>query len=161
MIGKGRYQSHSAVIDTNLVLLLLVARVDQTLLLRYKRVQMFTNRDISLLHQVLKSFREICTTPNVLTEVSNFLGQAPTYAQTPLKKEFAVYIESKKEIYTPSADLVVRQSFFNFGLTDCTLEDASAEHTVITTDHRLAGKIQKMGRRAINFNHARTSYLLT
>jgi hypothetical protein len=152
----------SAVLDTNLILLFLVGQADRTILRRYKRVQMFVDQDIEVLHQILVQFQgNLLTTPQVLTEVSNFLGQASEYDQLLLKKAFADYIQQQRgEIHVSSAMLATRDSFFRFGLTDCALEDASSEHLIITTDYRLAGKIQSMGRSAMNFNHARTSYLL-
>jgi hypothetical protein len=121
---------------------------------------MFTDRDIPLLNRILGSFQSILTTPQVLTEVSNFLGQAPPYAQRQLKNIFAEYISARQEIYVRSADLATHKAFFELGLTDCSLEDASLQHTVITTDYRLTGKIVSMGGRALNFNHARAGYLL-
>jgi hypothetical protein len=152
--------SQTAILDTNLVLLWLVAKSDPGLLARYKRVQMFTDRDIPLLDQMLGSFQRNLTTPQVLTEVSNFLGQAPPYAQQQLKSTFAEYISARQEIYVRSADLATHRVFLELGLTDCSLEDASFQHTIITTDYRLTGKIVSMGGRALNFNHARAGYLL-
>lgn len=154
-------QTLSAILDTNLVLLFLVGQTDRTILRRYKRVQMFVDQDIEVLHQILMQFQSnLLTTPQVLTEVSNFLGQASGYDQIILRKAFAEYIQQREEIHVSSAILATRDSFFRFGLTDCALEDASSEHLVITTDYHLAGKIQSMGRFAMNFNHARASYLL-
>jgi len=121
---------------------------------------MFTDRDIPLLNHILGLFQSLLTTPQVLTEVSNFLGQAPPYAQPQLKNLFAHYISARSEIYVPSAGLAAHKLFFELGLTDCSLEDARLQHTVVTTDYRLAGRIVSMGGLALNFNHARTGYLL-
>jgi len=152
--------NRTAILDTNLVLLWLVAKSDPSLLARYKRVQMFTDRDIPLLKHIAGLFQGLLTTPQVLTEVSNFLGQAPPYAQPQLKSLFAEYISAKEEIYVRSADLATHTVFFELGLTDCSLEDASLQHTIITTDYRLTGKIIAMGGRALNLNHASAGYLL-
>ena len=160
MSGSILRSSRNAVLDTNLVLLLLVAQVDRSLLTRYKRVQMFTDRDIPLLNQLLGSFQRTLTTPQVLTEISNLLWQAPPHAQRRLKAVFAQYIGATPEIYVRSDELVKRDTFFELGVTDCSLEDASLQHTIITMDFRLAGKILSMGRHALNFNHARAGYLL-
>jgi hypothetical protein len=121
---------------------------------------MFTDRDIPLLNQILGSFQSILTTPQVLTEVSNFLGQAPPYAQQQLKNIFAEHISARQEIYVRSAELATHEILPELGLTDCSLEDASLQHTIVTTDYRLTGKIVSMGGRALNFNHARAGYLL-
>jgi len=152
--------SRTAVLDTNLVLLLLVAGTDRSLLKRYKRVQMFDDHDVPLLLELLRSFRSTLTTPQVLTEVSNLLGQAPSHARAHLMDALTGYISSWREIYVESKELAQRDTFHGFGLTDASLEQLSSEHTVITEDYRLAGKIQAMGGKAINFNHLRSGYLL-
>ncbi len=145
MSGLVRKLNRAAILDTNLVLLFLVAKTDRTLIRSYKRVQMFTDRDVSLREQLLNSFQSILTTPQILTEVSNLLGQAPSHARPKLRDAFAEYIAIREERYVRSAELALHDAFLELGLTDCSLEEASLQHTVITMDYRLAGKIHTMG----------------
>lgn len=150
----------TAVLDTNLVLLFLVAQVDASLLLTYKRVTMFTQNDISLLSKLLDNFELFCTTTSVLTEVSNLLQHAPMHRRLQLMEKLAEYATSRSELSIPSADLVKLDVFFQLGFTDATLSELAEKYTVITTDFHLAGRILAAGCYSINFNHLRSQQLL-
>lgn len=158
--GIAKSLNRTAVLETNLVLLLLVAEKDRGLLRRYKRVQMFDDRDVSLLQELPGSFRSTLTTPQILTEVSNLLGQVPPHERPKLMAALVGYISSRREIYVESNDLAQRDTFHRLGLTDASFEELSSTHTVITEDYRLAGKIHAMGGKAVNFDHLRSGYLL-
>ena len=147
------------ILDTNLLLLLLVARTDATLLHRFKRVQIFTYQDIALLADILKQFIGLVTTPHVLAETSNFLGQAPSWQQAALVDQLKTFIRGGVEVYAPATKLIERDEFNTLGLTDAGLAQLSSDTVVLTVDYQLAGKINAMGGNALNFNHYRTGLL--
>ena len=70
---------NKAILDTNLLLLWLVARTDPRLLEQFKRVQMFTYQDIQILQDILNPYTEFVTTPHILSESRNFIDQAPSW----------------------------------------------------------------------------------
>jgi hypothetical protein len=144
------------ILDTNLLLLWLVARTDATLLQQYKRVQSFTYQDIELLQSLIQPYREFVTTPHILSETSNFLDQAPSWQRTRLIDALKYFIRSGVEVYRPADDLIEQEEFNALGLTDTAIAQLSTEAVVLTVDFRLAGKIETMGGNAMNFNHYRT-----
>jgi hypothetical protein len=144
------------ILDTNLLLLWLVAQTDATLLHQFKRVQQFTYQDIELLQSLIQPYREFVTTPHVLSETSNFLDQAPSWQRDALIDALKDFIRSGVEVYHPADELIDRDEFNAFGLTDTAIAQLSAEAVVLTADYRLAGKIEALGGNALNFNHYRT-----
>ena len=148
-----------ALLDTNILLLILVAWTDASLLTRFKRVSAFRQEDADLLSDLLTRFRGVVTTPPVLTEVSNFVDQSPAYARDELLVTFKRFVALAREEYVTSQTLITREEFYLLGLTDTALSEASKAATVITADYRLAGKIQSLGGRCINFNQLRAAGL--
>jgi hypothetical protein len=143
------------VLDTNLLLLWLVARTDATLLSQFKRVQTFTYEDIELLAELLKPYAEFVTTPHILSETSNFIDQAPSWRRSALVDRLKEFIEGGVEVFEPARSLIEREEFNALGLTDPAMFELSDEAVVITMDFRLSGKIQAQGGNAVNFNQYR------
>lgn len=145
------------ILDTNLLLLLLVARTDETLLNQFKRVQVFTYEDIELLTELLRPYAEFVTTPHILSETSNFIDQAPSWRRSALVDCLKEFIDGGVEVFQPARLLIERDEFNALGLTDTAMSQLSDEAVVMTVDYRLAGKIEAMGGNALNFNHYRSS----
>jgi len=141
--------------DTNVLLFFLVAQTDISLLRTFKRVQNFDSQDVEILRDVLKPFQTIATTPHVLTEVSNFIDQAPQYRRADLIRALQSFIQSNAESYEESRLLSARDEFAELGLSDTGLSSLSAQFTVITMDFHLAGKIRQAGGSVINFQQIR------
>lgn len=144
-----------AILDTNLLLLWLVARTDATLLNQFKRVQAFTYEDIELLAELLKPYAEFVTTPHILSETSNFIDQAPSWRRSALVDRLKEFIEGGVEVFEPARSLIEREEFNMLGLTDTAMSQLSDEAVVITMDFRLSGKMQARGGSAVNFNQYR------
>jgi hypothetical protein len=140
------------------LLLLLVASVDISLLRTFKRVSQFTAQDATALGDLLQSFRELATTPHVLSETDNFVDQAPTYRRGDLKNGLIQFIERAPERYRLAKELAAGDEFMPLGLTDCGLIDFQREAVVITTDFRLAGRINAQNGFAISFREYAAAY---
>jgi hypothetical protein len=140
-----------AVLDTNVLLLLLVASVDISLLRSYKRVSQFTTQDVTALQDLLRSFPELATTPHVLSETDNLIDQAPAYRRQDLKDALVRFIERAPERFRSAKELATFDAFIPLGLTDCGLIDFQQEAMVVTTDFHLAGRIRTRNGLAINF----------
>lgn len=144
-----------AILDTNLLLLWLVGQTDQSLLKSFKRVDTFSSSDVRRLKAIILPFRQLVTTPHILSETSNFIEQAPPWRRAALLAQFTVFVLNVAEVYQPAKSLVARGEFNALGITDTALAVLSADSVVVTVDHRLAGKIEALGGNALNFNRWR------
>jgi hypothetical protein len=118
-------------------------------------------QDFDCLIGVMQSFRQVVTTPSILTEVSNFLGQPPQGLRLSLLQRLSFGIQRLREDFTPSVELVRESCFPRFGLTDAGIvHSARGRFLVLTDDFRLAGYLQRHEIDVVNFNHLRTAYLL-
>jgi rRNA-processing protein FCF1 len=144
-------------IDSNLLLLLFVGLYDPTRIQKFKRTAQFTVEDFELLVAFIERFKEVVTTPSILTEVSNLLGQLPEGLKYSLYEHFADAIKDLYEHYTPSQELGNEKAFPKFGLTDTAiLQAASGKYLVLTDDFRLTQYLKGLNIDVINFNHLRT-----
>ena len=102
-------------------------------------------------------FKEVVTTPSILTEVSNLLGQLPDSLKYSFYQHFAHAMKNMHEQYTPSQELGNEKAFPRFGLTDTAiLQAASGTYLVLTDDFRLTQYLLGQNVDVINFNHLRT-----
>lgn len=150
-----RQRPKTALLDTNILLLWLVALAEPAILDDFKRVQNFDREDVLHLRKLLAKFSEIHTTPHVLAEASNFVDQSPPRWRSVLTETLKAFIRAVPETHDAAVKLIDRPEFNSFGLTDTALSKLSAEAVVITVDFRLSGKIEASGGNAINFNHHR------
>ena len=152
------HRREGLLIDSNLLLLLFVGRYDPTRIEKFKRTDQFTIGDFELLADYIEQFKEVVTTPSILTEVSNLLGQLPENLRCYFWQRFAHGLKNLHEYYTPSQKLGDEKAFHKFGLTDTAiLQAASGKCLVLTDDFRLAQYLIGQNIDVINFNHLRTS----
>jgi hypothetical protein len=154
-------QFPTALLDTNLLLLWLVSLTDASLLVTYKRVDIFVEEDLTLLGKLLQGFSNLMTTPHVLAEVSNFVDHAPLYRRDDLKLTLRRFIEANRETYQAAVKLISYREFQALGVADTGLLALSTHATVLTVDHHLWGQILAAGGSCINFSHARSHQILT
>jgi hypothetical protein len=70
-----RWRGKKLLVDTNILLLYIVGSLSLDRIARHKRTDTFTVEDYRLLDRVLRQFGGIVVSPDILTEVSNHLGQ--------------------------------------------------------------------------------------
>ncbi|NUO79552.1 hypothetical protein HUU05_05715 [candidate division KSB1 bacterium] len=151
------YRNRGLLLDANLLLLYVVGRCDIRAVTSFKRTKVFTPEDYDLLENFVRYFSNIVATPNILTEVSNFLNQLPDNIKVEHFLEFADIIRSLNEKYVASAVLAIQPQFEKFGLTDFSIiAEARGKYLVLTDDFRLSNYLQSLQVDAINFNHIRT-----
>lgn len=144
------------VIDSNLLVLLVVGLTDRNLIGKHKRTKSFDKEDFKLLTDALANFDQIIVTPHILTEASNLLSQIAELAMSAVRKTLAGLLESQKEKFEASIDVVKHHSFLKLGLTDCAILKLIADSMpLITTDLDLYLAAAKTNHNAINFNHIR------
>lgn len=157
-----RYRKHGLIIDTNILLLYFVGNVNRQLITKHKRTRQYFPEDFDLLSNLLNRFQNrIATTPNILTETSNLLGDCTTPEQKQLWNVFIVAIGTMKEKYLPSQNLCKTSIFSKFGLTDSAIvELVPKKYLVLTDDAILFQYLEKNGIDVINFTHLRERRLL-
>lgn len=153
-------RSAGLVIDTSLVVLLIVAEISLDLVTRFKRTRsLFDESDAALLSELVEPARALVTTPHVLAESSNHLGQLKSEkdrvaARILLFRSLRLWEE--RWIAFEGVDCRDVGLYRRLGLTDWGLARLSDDgYVVLTTDSRLCDEIWKRGRPAMNFNHHR------
>jgi hypothetical protein len=152
----GRYKSKGLLVDTNLLLVYFVGMYDLDRVSKFKRTLTFTEDEFLLLAKFFALFERVVTTPNVLTEVSNLLGQLPEGLRPAFFADFAKRLALLEEHYSSSAGISTTTHFDRFGLTDSGIAQLVGDrYLVLTDDLSLFGYLQNQGIDAINFNHIR------
>jgi rRNA-processing protein FCF1 len=143
-------------VDTNILLLYIVGSLNLDQIARHKRTEKFSVEDFRLLAGLLPQFGGIVVTPNILSEVSNLLGQTDERTKAKLFLLFGSLVRVIEEHYVRSLAAVELREFVRLGLTDATiLALAGKELTVLTDDLHLYLALQSKGVEVINFNHLR------
>lgn len=145
--------------DTSLLLVLYVGLYDPEQIERFGRTkQSFTVRDFDFLLAFIDLFDLVATTPHILTEVSNFLGQLSGHVRDGCFAVFARHVAAAttREHLPTAAGLAYNAECIRFGITDTSIIEVAAEpYLVLTTDYRLHGRLTSKGIAALNYNHFR------
>lgn len=144
-------------VDTNLLLVAIVAAVDSRQVGRIGRTRGYTAADAALLDEVVSEHDSILVTPHILTEASNLLGKVEQPLLAMIRSRLAELVPKWTERADSSSDVVSDPFFRRFGMTDAAIVRASgADVTVLTDDLPLYDALARQGHRAINFTHVRT-----
>jgi rRNA-processing protein FCF1 len=143
-------------LDTNLLVLWLVGKVNPRMISEYKRTRAYDERAFRLLIRVLAAAREIATTPHVLAETSNLIDLGGKL-QNKASHEFASLVRLTREVFVPGNDAVGHTTFDRLGLTDAAIHLAAKgeQATVLTDDLDLYLSLEKNHIKALNFSHLR------
>ena len=150
-------QNHrSLIVDTNLLILYLVGNNDIRHIADFKRTQAYSTDDYIRLATFMKLFKEVVTTPNILTEVTNLTD--------PLNKKlghklFPIFSHSFKHLSEKQVDSVsasAGHSFAEFGLSDSVMVELSKmKYLILTDDLPFYSYLETRNIAAVNFNHIR------
>jgi rRNA-processing protein FCF1 len=154
----GRRRPGRLLVDTNLLLLYIVGSLNPEKIGRHKRTDKFTIEDYKLFLELVQRLgsQKIVVTPNILTEVSNLLGQTDEQTRKSLMILLSSIVPVFEELTVSSADAVRIPEFTRLGLTDSTILYLSEEGMVFLTDDlHLYLALQRRGVEVINFNHVR------
>ena len=134
------------ILDTNMLLLVVVGCYDTSLIERFKRTDRYGVNDWERLGRQLTRHQVLLTTPHILTEVSNLLGQLAEPARTGCRLTLAAMIAGMDERAEPARALVSASSFQKIGLTDTAINHAAGPGvTVMTDDFQLGGILESRG----------------
>jgi hypothetical protein len=143
-------------LDTNLLVLLIVGRVDRARLGQHKRLKEYAEDDFALLEEMLSKYSEHVSMPNILTETSNLLNIGEKRGDARIAGAFSRYCESLLEIFVPTRMVASTAEFRRFGLTDAAIMlSGDKEFTLLTSDWPLYGMMQSQGSPAVNFWNAK------
>jgi hypothetical protein len=157
-----RYKGKGLLIDSNLLLLHLIGSYDIRLVINgnVTKLSQYLEEDFNILQRLIRLFSKTVTTPHVLAEVTNLASDLPESTRVSCLSRFVPVFDSFDELGVDSLELAGRPEFCYLGLTDTALANLSMDYLVVTSDARLIGRMNSMGREALNFNHLRISHLL-
>jgi hypothetical protein len=150
-----KYRAKGALVDTNLLVLLLVGTINKQRILNFKRTQDFTIEDFELLTRLIDWFGKIFTTPHVLSRVSDLTDLSGKELRE-IRQKLKLVVEQIEESYDESRVLVGDPIFERLGLADAAIGTVcSREILVLTADVNLQLAVQQRGWDALNFHHVR------
>lgn len=156
-----RHRGKAILLDTNLLVVLLAGSLGMHLFKRFDRVSSYSFDDYDLLLRLLREFRELITTPHILTEVSNLGNKLTGSYHQDWFVNLAAWIQTQgkhasvREEWTPAHHLAAQPHFTRFGITDCAILDRAAQPLVLTDDFALFGVLRKRNVDVINFAELR------
>jgi len=156
-----RYRSPGIIFDTSLLLLLLFGQLYPHRIDRFNRTKgHFVREDYARLVEVLPTPRKFVVTPQILTEVSNFLGQAYDEERAAVRNLIGTNVSLFDIQDIPLATLVGSPAFLKefckFGYTDAVMIHLARQgYLVVTVDGGLAHYIvESLGKEAFNYTQA-------
>lgn len=149
----GRYKRKGILVDSNLLLLYIVGSIDPTMIARIGRVKSsYSAEDFLRVSKFINAFDERITTPHLLTQVTDLLGN-----RSELNLAVGAYIATASEIFDKSAALGITLPFDLFGLADAAVVAAAQDrYLVLTDDGPLYGYLINSGISAVNLEQIRT-----
>jgi predicted nucleic acid-binding protein len=146
-----------AVVDTNLLVLLVVGSASRRYIARHKRLSEYSVDDFDMLGLILSEFSEIVLLPHVLAEASNFARMIDVPARAQVQAALRTLIATCMELPVPSIDGAQRREFLDLGLTDaiilhvCSMATAGVAPTLVTADSKLANAANALGYSVIDY----------
>ncbi len=147
-------------LDTNLLVLHIVAVTDEKLIGKHKRTRAFVPDDFLLLKLVLQDYPQIVVTPHILAETFNLVAQIGDPDKSRILRTLGDFVGKHEEIQHPSKSAVNAPYFVRMGLTDSlVLEIMQDGLPLLTDDYDLYLQAMNSNCLAFNFNHLRQAHL--
>ena len=119
-------------LDTNLLLLFVIGAIDPGRVLRHKRTQKYSLRDLDVLKLYIQQNGDaLVLCPNVVTEASNHLSPDQTGE---LAATLHAVVAGAEERGIASADAMKRSEYLWLGVADAVLLTLCQEDAVLLTD---------------------------
>jgi hypothetical protein len=147
---KGKYKRKGVFVDTNMLVLYIMGSTDTKYVNRTisgKNNTNYTEDDFDLAAKFIDYFDRKITSPHILTETSNLLGENKKYDFQSILKG---YIKLTDEIYETSVELAETGYFVDFGLADSSIIYSSTNiykdsHLIFTVDGKLSNYLSTTG----------------
>jgi hypothetical protein len=141
----------SIIVDSQLLLLLVVGVAARSDISETKRLSnAYTEYDFDRLAKFIVQFDKVITLPNILSEVSNFIGDSDLPRTKRARETLKAIMSEALEIYQPSLEVVNQPEFDWLGITDVAQLLLLADgHSLITNDGRLYAAALNRGLNAV------------
>jgi hypothetical protein len=144
-----------AVVDTNLLVLLIVGSAGRHLIAAHKRLDGFTTDDFDELTELVGAFDDIVLLPHILTEACHLVRLISGPARRQVNTAISRWVGTVEELPLASIHGATRPEFDELGLTDSMilhlLDITDLQPTLITVDHALANKAAAAGYDVIDY----------
>lgn len=155
-----QYRSRGLLLDTSPLLVLYLGIYAPEQIERFPRTRSegFSRKDYEFIRSFAGGFDRLVTTPHILTEVSNFMGQLHGHVKNGCFEAFAQHLkEPTTHEHSPAAkELASGTEFVPFGITDASIvKVAAGTSLVLTTDARLNAHLTRQGIDSLNYNNFR------
>jgi hypothetical protein len=152
-----KHRGTGVLIDSNLLVLYLVGTINRERIKTFKRTQEYSPEDFDLLNWLISRFTRLCTTPHVLTEVSNLTGSLSGRELAEMRNLIRLVAGEMQESFDESKTVVRHACFERLGLTDAAIATVcERDLLVLTNDRDLYVALQTRGAEAVYFNHIRS-----
>jgi hypothetical protein len=152
-----RNRNRGVIVDANLLLVYVVGHVNPNRLSKFTRTSQFDIQSYELLIELIGNFNPIITTPNILTEVCNLLGNLGEPERSQCLFLVKYLTENKaifQEFYVESEIATNEICFTRLELTDSVISHlAKDKYLVLTVDLTLHLHLLSLGIDSINFNN--------
>jgi hypothetical protein len=149
-----KHRSNGAVIDSNLLVLVVIGAYDIERVGR-GRTEKYTPNDYRLMLRVINSIERVIVTPNIITEVDN-LARQTAIDKVRLAAAIRNLWEKISEVYLPSDPAISSHEYEKSGITDTHILSMASEYKLIITDDLpLYHRLETLRRDAVNINHIR------
>ena len=143
-----KYKKKGIFVDSEILILYVVGSKAPNLIGKNKLTANFDENDFIIVSRFIESFNLKITSPHILTEVSDLLGESNDFHI--ILKE---YINRAEELFLSSEEVAESESFLKFGLADSAmLEISKNSYLIFTADNRFYGYLTTMGIDAVNFD---------
>jgi rRNA-processing protein FCF1 len=151
----------SLLVDSNLLVLYVVGSVNIARIMQFKRTTKYKPADYWLLTDVMREFAEICTVPQIMSEVSNLID-LPGRERIIAREALRLTIREVTESEISSAAASDHPLFANLGLTDAAIATAAKQNDslVLTDDLPLYARLHATDVQALNYTHLRERFAI-
>jgi hypothetical protein len=150
-----KHRANGILLDTNLLVLYLVGKINPRRIPTFKRTRAFREADFDLLAGIVAQFKMRLATPGIWAEVSN-LTDLQGDEHRKMRRLIHDEMQLVTEHYTPSCELARMPAFHKLGITDAAIAELSQRPLfVLTADLSLYRWLSDQGADSFNFNHIR------
>lgn len=155
-----KYRDIGILIDTNLILVYLLGRIDPGFISTNERTKTYREVDFRILEGIIKNTNKIIVSSYILTEVSN-LSKIRRHNLREYYEEFTKYIITSSEDSPPTQTLISKETqdtLLKFGLTDLSIIETLRinNYLLLSADFKLCSKVLDLGYDAINYTNIQT-----
>jgi predicted nucleic acid-binding protein len=158
-----RHRAAGIVLDTNVLLLYAVARLNETWIPHVKRLQSFSIADGRWVREYVAKFDRVWTTPHILAEFGNLTEKLPEGFRADLWLKLAEWISVSEELRESRKEfrqLCQNEAYLPFGTTDAAIVAlAQRNRLVLTVDAPLAAHLENAHLPVLNYNWLRPEEL--